>query len=264
MDAALPRTHVVEIGIAGMTALHLFGGPYVVECGRRITVPEGSKRLLVFVALHQGRIDRRHAAGTLWPVGGDERAAGNLRSALWRLKGAGIELIEADKHSIQLRHDTMVDVQVLRAWSGRILTNSTEPGDLRLPTWSPDDVELLPGWYDDWIIFERERTRQRIMHAMETLSRRLAKLGRHADAVEAALYAVRVDPLRESAQSALVEVHVSEGNLTEARLAFAAYSDLLRDELGVTPGREITRLVQIQSPTRAVGKANTSLPSPVA
>ena len=50
--------------------------------GRRLNVPEGSKRLLAFVALHSGRVHRWQTAGTLWPDGSDERAAGNLRSAV--------------------------------------------------------------------------------------------------------------------------------------------------------------------------------------
>ena len=64
-------------------AVLLLGGPYVMLNGDRREVPDGSKRLLVFVALGTGRVDRRYAAGSLWPLGNDERAAGNLRSALW-------------------------------------------------------------------------------------------------------------------------------------------------------------------------------------
>ena len=74
-------------------------------------MPEGSKRLLAFVALRRGRVERRHAAGTLWPVGDDGRAAGNLRSALWRLRGADIEIMQCDKWSLRLADEVAVDVQ---------------------------------------------------------------------------------------------------------------------------------------------------------
>ena len=85
-------------------AILLLGGPYVILDGGRLEVPDGSKRLLAFVALSAGRVDRRYAAGSLWPFGSDERAAGNLRSALWRLKCAGIDLLESGKCSLALRH----------------------------------------------------------------------------------------------------------------------------------------------------------------
>jgi hypothetical protein len=57
--------------------------------------------------------------------------------------------------------------------------------------------ELLPGWYDDWVMFERERLRQLQLHALETMAHRLAKEHRYADAVDVALAAVRLEPLRE-------------------------------------------------------------------
>src|ERR671913_198893 len=80
--------------------LRLFGRPVVICEGSRYVVPEGSKRLLVFVALRHRRVDRRDAAGSLWPDGTDYRAAGNLRSALWRLNRAHIDVLRVDRQSI--------------------------------------------------------------------------------------------------------------------------------------------------------------------
>ena len=38
--------------------------------------------------------------------------------------------------------------------------------------------ELLPSWYDDWVLLERERLRQLRMHAWEALSEKLVRAGR--------------------------------------------------------------------------------------
>jgi hypothetical protein len=135
--------------------LHLFGGPFVTYGRRRVDVPEGSKRLLVFVALHRGRIERRYAAGALWPAGDDGRAAGNLRSALWRLNGAGIDLLSADKHGLVVRDDVFVDVHVVSAWAARLINGSASRHDLRILPWGADALDLLPGWYEDWALVER-------------------------------------------------------------------------------------------------------------
>src|SRR3954451_14591208 len=97
--------------------IHLFGGPYVTIDRCRHEVPEGSKRLLAFVALRGCRVERRHAAGALWPVGDDNRAAGNLRSALWRLRGAGIDVMECDKWSLRLAREVRVDVAAVNEWA---------------------------------------------------------------------------------------------------------------------------------------------------
>jgi DNA-binding SARP family transcriptional activator len=229
--------------------LHLFGGPFVVSGRRRADVPEGSKRLLVFVALHRGRVERRYAAGTLWPVADDVRAAGNLRSALWRLKGAGIELLSADKHGLALRDDVAIDLHVVNAWAARLIAGSCTPDDLRIMPWGVDAIDLLPGWYEDWALTERERVRQRLLHALEALSRKLIDAYRCAEAVEVAMMAVGAEPLRESAQRTLIEAHLAEGNRVEARRSFDVYRDLLDRELGADPDPELAAIVR--SPGRA-------------
>jgi DNA-binding SARP family transcriptional activator len=95
--------------------------------------------------------------------------------------------------------------------------------------------ELLPGWYDEWVLLERERLRQLRLHALEMLADKLTTVGRYGEAVQVAYAAVRAEPLRESAHRAVVRVHLAEGNLAEAGRAYAAFRDLLADELGVVP-----------------------------
>src|SRR6516162_10593144 len=197
------------------TAVLLFGGPYVVHDGVRLEVPDGSKRLLVFVALSGGRVDRRYAAGSLWPEGRDERAAGNLRSALWRLKCAGIDVVESDKCTLGMRRGTVVDVGVVDEWAARLVDGSATATDFCLLNWRWDAMDLLPGWYDDWVIFERERLRQLQLHALDALAGRLVELGRYADALEAAMESARIEPLRESANRMILAVHLAEGNTAE-------------------------------------------------
>lgn len=229
----------------GTPVLHLFGGPYVTVDGYRYNVPEGSKRLLAFVALRRTRVERRHAAGALWPSGDDERAAGNLRSALWRLRGAGIKVLDVDKWSLSLNPKVVVDVHRVMEWATRLVGGTSLGADLTVTRAWLDALELLPGWYDDWALIERERLRQRVLHALEALSRSLAKVGRFADAVEAAMMAVSAEPLRESAQQALVDAHLAEGNLGEALRCYQAYRILVRRELRVDPSASLTASLQI-------------------
>jgi len=228
----------------GDSTVHLLGGPYVTRNGLRLEVPEGSKRLLAFLAFRRGRVERCHAAGTLWPSVEDRRAAGNLRSALWRLRGAGIDVLEADKRSMGLRQDVAVDVYEIAEWASRVVGRCPRPGDLALRRPLADALDLLPGCYDDWAIIERERMRQRMLHAMEALSRALTAMGRHGEAVEAAMTAIVAEPLRESAQRVLLEAHLAESNLIEARRDFLAYRNLVRRELGVEPSVELAALVR--------------------
>jgi DNA-binding SARP family transcriptional activator len=60
--------------------------------------------------------------------------------------------------------------------------------------------------------------------------------------------AISADPLRESAQRALIEVHAAEANWGEARRVFHRYRELVRDELGVEPSCALTAFVQQGGP----------------
>ena len=227
-------------------SINLFGGPYVVVDGQRYEIPEGSKRLVAFAAIHPGRLERRYVAGSLWQCVDDIRAAGNLRSALWRLRGAGIEIILADKWSLQLIDDIDVDLDEAIRWAERIVHNATHEDDLEFIADRAKALDVLPGCYDDWVITERERIRQRTLHALEAVSRLLTQCGRCGEAVEAAMLAVHAEPLRESAQRALIEAHLGEQNLVEARRSYQLYEKLLMCELGIAPSRSLAAAVRLE------------------
>jgi DNA-binding SARP family transcriptional activator len=220
------------------TVVHLLAGPYIMVGPERRDVPEGSKQLLAFVALRRRRVERRQAAGALWPRGDEERAAGNLRSALWRLRRAGIDVLVADKWSLVLDTDVRVDLHAMEQWATRLIEGRPGPHDLAISPTVTDALDLLPGFYDDWALIERERIRQRILHALEALSERLAAAGRFADAIEAAMLAASAEPLRESAHKVLIKAHIAEGNLTEARRVYLSYRALVGRELGVLPSAD--------------------------
>jgi DNA-binding SARP family transcriptional activator len=240
--------------------VHLFGGPYVTVDGQRRSVPEGSKRLLAFVALRDGRVERRHVAGTLWPVGDDGRAAGNLRSALWRLRGAGIDVLCCDKWSLKLVLGVRVDTRDLDTWADRVIAGRPRSEDLARIHLDTDALDLLPGWYDDWTILEREHLRQRLLHALESVSALLRDAGRHADAVESALAAVCAEPLRESAQRVLIKAYLAERNWYDAWRCLDAYRDLLASELGVSPSADLVALVRDGAPARTRPLRSVKLP----
>ena len=102
---------------------------------------------------------------------------------------------------------------------------------------------MLPDWYDDWVLLERERFRQVRLHALEVLSRRLADQGRIGEAIDAAILAVTIEPLRESAHRAVIVLHLEEGNVGEAMRQFETYRTLLARDLGLEPSPALARLV---------------------
>jgi DNA-binding SARP family transcriptional activator len=116
-----------------------------------------------------------------------------------------------------------------------------DPGELDYADLMDD---VLPDWRDDWLLVERERFRQLRMHALEALSVRLAHAGRLAQAIDASLAVVCHEPLRESAQRALIGAHILEGNLQEAVRQYRTFRDLLSSELGIGPSPLMVELVR--------------------
>jgi DNA-binding SARP family transcriptional activator len=220
--------------------VRLLGG-LSLTCGdRSVEVPPGSRRLLAYLALHPGGVDRRQAAGVLWPTVEDRRAAGNLRSALWRLQQVGCPVVRCEHARLGLHDDVTVDVVALESWAGRVLGGTARPADLAVSPSPVIESELLPGWYDDWVLAVRDRLRMRVLHALEALGALLRDAGRPREAVEAVQAAVIAEPLRESGQRALIEAHQAAGDWVAARRQFDAFRILLRQEIGVEPSAELT------------------------
>src|SRR3954468_5636160 len=96
--------------------VRVLDGLSLVSGGRRLPVPPGSRRLLAYLALHPAGVDRRCAAGVLWPTVDDGRAAGNLRSALWRLQTVDCRLVQAQQSGLAVWDDVEVDRTRLEAW----------------------------------------------------------------------------------------------------------------------------------------------------
>jgi DNA-binding SARP family transcriptional activator len=225
--------------------LHVLDGPCLRVRGQPAVLPESSLRLLVYLAFRRRPAARRVIAATLWPEVPEARAGGNLRSAVWRLRGAGAggNIVDASGTTLALSPDVHVDLRTLSGWAERIVDGEPAPADLTAPDGVDAALDLLPGWYDDWVIVEHERLRTRVLHALEQLSRHLTAAGRHAQAVDAAIAAVCAEPLRETAQRTLIRAHLAEGNLVEAQRAFRTYRQLLATELGVDPAPGLWQLI---------------------
>jgi DNA-binding SARP family transcriptional activator len=136
-----------------------------------------------------------------------------------------------------------VDVRELLAVMRRALDQSSTLSDPFVAKLL-EEGDLLPGWYDDWVLMERERLRQLRLHALEALCSRLADAGRFGLAVEVGLAAVWADPLRESAHRALMKAYLAEGNSGEALRQYLNCRRLLHEELGLYPSAQMEDLIR--------------------
>jgi SARP family transcriptional regulator, regulator of embCAB operon len=224
----------------------LLGGFGLLLGSSVLSVPRASQRLLAFLAL-QGRMVKRAAvAGVLWPDASESHAYSNLRSALARLRGTARKVLAIGKLELGLAEGVTVDIRHARALAHRLLDPASTPdsSELGIAAVSALSADLLPDWYDDWALVEAEDWRQLRLHALEALAGRLIAIRRWGEAAGAAAAAVRAEPLRESSRVALVEVHLAQGNQSEAVREFTQYRALLHAELGLEPTDRLRQLVQ--------------------
>jgi len=223
--------------------VRLLAGFHLEQDGQTLRTPHSVRRLIAFLGV-RGRSSRAEIAGTLWPDVPEARAHASLRTALWRLHRLTGAPLVVGRDALALTSAADVDVQAFVAAARHALDRSD--GALNGTSTAALDVmgELLPGWYDDWILFERERLRQLQLHALEAIAQRLTKAQRYAEAIEAALAAVRLEPLRESAIRTLIAAHLAEHNVVEAVRRFESFRDGLTNELGVGPTPDLERLVR--------------------
>ena len=103
--------------------------------------------------------------------------------------------------------------------------------------------DLLPGWYDDWVLAGPGALRQLRLHMLEELAGHHLSAGRHGAALEAALEAMAAEPLRETPHRLVVRIHLAEGNAFEAVHAFYVYRDLLLRESRLEPSSAMCALL---------------------
>ena len=209
--------------------------------GTAMNVPEGTQRLLALLAL-RGRSTRHDVAAMLWP-GVDKRAyLARLRTALWRLP-KDAQIVELSGHRLGLTAAVRTDIERLTSAVDRIAAGRDVLDSGRAILAEPFAGELLSGWYDDWVLYERERLRALQLDALELTSTAMLRMGWAGPALEAGLRAVGADPLRESARRCVIAAYLAEDNLVEAVLHYNGYDELLADELGVRPSTELRGLV---------------------
>lgn len=221
-----------------MLEVHLLG-QFDVRVGQEVVdIPSRpAQSLLAYLILSAGTAHRREKlAGLLWPDASEENARSNLRHALWRLRKAiGGEFLEADKISISFTKDSdfWLDAALMEKGDGRELTSEE-----LLSTVSKYGGELLPGFYDDWVVLERERYRSLFESKIQALLDRLVEEQNWTLVLEWGERWIALGQVPEPAYRALMIAYSGLGDTAGMAAVFIRCSKALQDELGVEPSEE--------------------------
>lgn len=147
----------LELGLLGDFRLRL--GESIVGLTPR------AEHLLAFLALRSD-LSRTAVSAALWPDLDEAQARGCLRSTLWRLpRPDGLPLVAASGERLGLTAFVQVDIAWLRGRLDQWLPGEAPPVTVDALSW-----DLLPTWYDDWLVIDRERQRQIRLHGLERMS----------------------------------------------------------------------------------------------
>lgn len=243
LESSNGRMQAAKLEMRRGARLTLLGGFDLVVDDVSVPLTGSAQRLVALLALRRPSVTRTYAAGMLWPDRPDERAAANLRSALWRLPTEGRAVVESTDDRLALSPGVACDFDELLALARRAIVGDwPRVGD-------PVDPAvfcrtLLPGWYLDWVVADGERLRERCAQGLEALCRSLSAVRRHAEAVEAGMAVVAFDQLRESAQRALVEAHLAQGNRAAAASQYRRFETHMASELRLAPSPDLRRLLE--------------------
>ena len=202
-----------------------------------------AQSLFAYLLLNAGASHRREKlAGMLWPDSLEETARDNLRHALWRVRKAlesdsSARYLQSDDSSI--RFDTSseywLDAEELEKVSA---TASTEE---LLTVLSAYQGELLPGFYDEWVVLEREHLASTFEHHMARLMSLLQQEKRWLDILEWGERWIKLGQKPEPAYRALMSAHAAKGDMSKVAATYARCLKSLK-EIGVEPSEQTRAL----------------------
>jgi DNA-binding SARP family transcriptional activator len=236
-------TDAAESASSQNLSLRLLGGFELCANGRPLRIPDGLQRVLAFLALQTVPVRRTFVAGSLWSEKTEDRALANLRTTLWRMPEDGHGVVLCDRNSLALGPDVTVDYRDSLVSTRAVIREVDGGRPQALPVTEQFEFELLPDWYDEWIISERERLSQMRLRATEGLTRYFLAAGMVEKATEFAQLIVRMAPLHETGHILLTRAHLASGNRTEAVRQVLRLDAMLHAEFGLSASDEAWKLV---------------------
>jgi DNA-binding SARP family transcriptional activator len=210
-----------------------------------VHVAARQQRLIAVLAV-RGDSLRNFLAGLLWPEYPEAKALESLRVTVHLITRQIPGLVIKKGPLLSLDKRVNVDLHRIRAAlkeAGKADNGTASSGTAAELLRDLRDVDFLPGWYEDWVLFEQSRLRHDQLRAFTLISHRFADAGDYGAAADAAVAALELEPLYESAVRVLITSELAQGNLATALLAYDRYQDQLQRDMGVMPSEGLRHLM---------------------
>ncbi|HEX5166279.1 MAG TPA: BTAD domain-containing putative transcriptional regulator, partial [Thermomicrobiales bacterium] len=187
-----------------MLQIRLFGGVDLRDDGEPIPSPESARAsmLLAHLLLHRDTPQsRERLAFLLWPDSTESQARTNLRHVLHNLRRALPDpdrFLTVTPQTLQWQPEAgyWLDVAAFETLAAQA---EAEPEAQQLAALREAVAlytgDLLDGWYDEWVLDERERFSRQYLQLLERLIDRLEAHGELAEAIQHGEQLLRQDQL---------------------------------------------------------------------
>jgi DNA-binding SARP family transcriptional activator/tetratricopeptide (TPR) repeat protein len=247
--------------LGGFAARLVPGGPLALPKRK-------SQALLAYLAAGPSPTQPRDAITTLlWADTPREQARNSLRQTLFLLRRALAPirpLLRTEGDAIVVDRSVMdVDViefeRLARAEGAAALEQAAARygGDLLA------GLRIEEAAFEDWLAPRREQLRALALGVLQRLFERQRKRGEVPGALQTAARLLTLDPLQESVQHAVMQLHAGQGNAAAALRQYESYHATLRRELGREPGRDVRDLYHAIRRRRVAGGPGAPPESPL-
>ncbi|MBN1922281.1 MAG: AAA family ATPase [Anaerolineae bacterium] len=233
-----------------MLSARLFGGLHLTCDG--IPPPPISnatvRSLLAYLLTYRDRSHTRDLlAGTFWPDLPDDLARRRLSQALWLIRkslGPHFQL-DTESAGVRLAPDMplALDIADFERLAACPATNENA-----LAAWLAAvglcRGDFLAGYYEDWVLFERERLRERLLELLGQLTNALKARGDYERALTIARRLVAEDSWREAAHREVMRLLHLLNRDAEALRQAELCCHILETELHVQPEAETLALAR--------------------
>ncbi|HEX6149464.1 AfsR/SARP family transcriptional regulator [Nocardioides sp.] len=237
--------------------LRLLGGWRLVVGGDAVQLHRREQRLTALLAL-RGTAPRSEISGILWPDTTDGKADASLRTAIRHTQVSAPGTLAVTHGAIGIARTLRVDVHDLRHAHGQ-----RRRGSPLLPLL--ERGELLPGWYEDWVVHHRTQLELIRLRTLEEVAARALEQADALSALRAARLAATIEPLHEPAQSLIIRAHLVHGDHVSAVRQYRQFQQLLDDELQTLPSARLHALVQpyLRPPSPRQGRSRMQRRDPL-
>jgi predicted ATPase/DNA-binding SARP family transcriptional activator/Tfp pilus assembly protein PilF len=238
-------------------------GKFEITCDRKPVqiTSRAAQSLFAYLILSAGTAHRREKlAAALWPDSLQDTARDKLRRALWQLRKSflsvsNIQYLSADDLSIAFNSaaEYWLDVAELH----KLHTDAS--ADEMIAVLSEYQGELLSGYYDEWVISEREHIHSVFEKKMARLMSLLQEENRWLEILDWGERWIKLGQKPEPAYRALMSAHAAKGDMYKVAAVYERCVKSLK-EFGIEPSEQTRALYQrLKS-----GKDSFETPSSVA